>query len=257
MKKMRRIIGSLLLTLTLVCSSLTAFAAASLADYGLTEEQVLQAVQGYYTEVSALSADEVAAMKTQYASDAVLLPFFESWEKIQKKDLGEFVEIDADGLKVEVSDEGFSASLPVKYENETIYVNVSCDQTTAIKSLLITTKSGSGSGLGLGEIFEKAGLNTALGMGVVFAVLILISIIIYLLGVICGSNKANSGSVVKKAPRPQTQDEEIVAAIAAAQAAAQSDDKELVAVIAAAISAATGMSTDSFVVRSIRKVRRR
>lgn len=97
----------------------------------------------------------------------------------------------------------------------------------------------------LSEILKKAGMNTLLGMGTVFAVLILISFIISLFKYI---SKLEQGS--KKAAK-----EEKAAPVAASAAApaAQKDDLELIAVISAAIAAAEGTSTDGFVVRSIRR----
>lgn len=95
----------------------------------------------------------------------------------------------------------------------------------------------------LPEILKKAGLNTLLGMGTVFVVLILISFIISLFKYISkfekGSKKATEGTKT--------------AAPAAAPKAEETDNLELIAVISAAIAAAEGTSTDGFVVRSIRR----
>ena len=100
-----------------------------------------------------------------------------------------------------------------------------------------------------GENMQKAGLNTLLGMGTVFVVLILISLIISLFGFIPKTqaklSKKEKVNVVKPAapvPAPVVVEEEL------------SDDLELVAVIAAAVAASEGASsTDGFVVRSIRR----
>ena len=107
----------------------------------------------------------------------------------------------------------------------------------------------------MGELMQKAALNTLMGMGTVFAVLILISLIISCFNLIpkiqaaFGKKPAAQTSAPAAAPK---------AAPAAASAPAQenlTDDLELVAVIAAAIAASEGaVSTDGFVVRSIRKV---
>ena len=98
-----------------------------------------------------------------------------------------------------------------------------------------------------GEIMAKAGMNTLIGMGTVFAVLILISLIISCFTFISKFEKQKK----QEAPAPA------VAAPVVEQTAANeelSDDTELVAVIAAAIAAYEGAaSTDGFVVRSIRK----
>ena len=103
----------------------------------------------------------------------------------------------------------------------------------------------------LGEILQKAGLNTVLGMGTVFAVLIFIAFIISLFKYISVIENALKNKKNKKT-------EEVITTKSEAQAASvvdeeYCDDLELVAVIAAAIAVAEGTSTDSFVVRSIRR----
>lgn len=96
----------------------------------------------------------------------------------------------------------------------------------------------------LGETMAKAAMNTAMGMGTVFVMLIIISLIISCFTFI---NKAQSKSA-GKTPAPAA-----APAAAPAPAEPETDDLELVAVIAAAIAAATGSSTDDFVVRSIKR----
>lgn len=103
------------------------------------------------------------------------------------------------------------------------------------------------------ELMEKAGLNTLLGMGTVFAVLILISAIIASFALIpkiqAAFTKKNKNEVnntgIDNAVAQIAQQEEILE---------EADDTELVAVIAAAIAAYEGSTnTDGFVVRSIRR----
>lgn len=100
----------------------------------------------------------------------------------------------------------------------------------------------------LGEKMQKAALNTLLGMGTVFVVLILISLIISAFGLISkvqGSKKKPEETKAEKV-------DNVVAQIMEKEEL--SDDLELVAVISAAIAAYEGSgSTDGFVVRSIRK----
>ena len=99
--------------------------------------------------------------------------------------------------------------------------------------------------MSLGEIFSKAAMNTLLGMGTVFAVLILISFIISLFKFI-GPRKSKAAAAAVKTeavpePAQETAEEDEI------------DDYELVAVITAAIAAAAGSSTDGFVVKSIKR----
>ena len=91
----------------------------------------------------------------------------------------------------------------------------------------------------------KAALNTLIGMGTVFVVLILISLIISCFSFIPKlQEKFSKKAAPAAAPvpaAPVVEEEELA------------DDTELVAVIAAAIAAYEGTSTDGFQVRSIKR----
>ena len=102
----------------------------------------------------------------------------------------------------------------------------------------------------LGDTMAKAGLNTVMGISVVFFILILISLVIYCFKFIpiISDKLTNKGKIQKK-----EETKVVIKEADSAKADASTDDLELVAVIAAAIAASTGASTDSFVVRSIKK----
>ena len=105
----------------------------------------------------------------------------------------------------------------------------------------------------MGGLMTKAALNTLIGMGTVFVMLIMISLIISLFNFIPKIQAAFS-----KKDKEEAKNAGIDKAVTqiAAQEEPEADDTELVAVIAAAIAASEGAaSTDGFVVRSIRKVR--
>lgn len=107
------------------------------------------------------------------------------------------------------------------------------------------------------NVFEQALLNTLMGMGTVFAVLIFISLLISLFVYIPSIERALKNRSSKKEKKAAQEErpapkrpilEEVV------------DDGELVAVITAAIMAANGgaaVSADKLVVRSIKRVKRR
>ncbi len=97
----------------------------------------------------------------------------------------------------------------------------------------------------LGEKMSNAGMNTLMGIGTVFIILILISLIIYAFRIIPYLAER------KKSPEPQIKQVPVTEQIAVREN--RQDDLELAAVIAAAIAAATNTSTDDFVVRSIRR----
>lgn len=101
-----------------------------------------------------------------------------------------------------------------------------------------------------GEILQKAGLNTIIGMGTVFVILIFISLVIALLPKLTGmienfGKKKEAPAAAPAAPK--------AAPAAPVEVEELADDLELVAVISAAIAAYTGTSSDGFVVRSIRR----
>lgn len=108
-----------------------------------------------------------------------------------------------------------------------------------------------------GDMLAKAGLNTLMGMGTVFAVLILISLIISAMGIIPKlQEKAKKKKTVEASSDAKTESvDNTIAQIIEKEEL--SDDLELVAVISAAIAAYEGSaSTDGFVVRSVRRIRR-
>lgn len=100
----------------------------------------------------------------------------------------------------------------------------------------------------LGSLMKEAGFNTILGIGTVFIMLIVISLIIYCFRFIPMIQKAFSKKKdVEEAPQ------KTVSVPAPAVAVQETDDLELVAVIAAAIAASEQVPLDSFVVRTIKR----
>ncbi len=101
-----------------------------------------------------------------------------------------------------------------------------------------------------GEKLENAGLNTLLGMGMAFTILIIISLIISLFPLLFGEKKKKKESDAEVARKAMDNTINQIA-----EQEDLSNDAELVAVIAAAIAAYEGSaSTEGFQVRSIRKV---
>ena len=97
-------------------------------------------------------------------------------------------------------------------------------------------------------LIETALLNTIMGICIVFSMLALISLLIYCFNIIpylMNKKKASQGEI-KKSP-----EEYIDVRLLVPEPTA--DERELVAVIAAAIATSEQISTDDFVVRSIRR----
>lgn len=101
------------------------------------------------------------------------------------------------------------------------------------------------------ELMTNAALNTLLGMGTVFAVLIILMVIISLFKIV---NNLQNRSVEKKSDKTEKTDSVDKAVAQIEQNEQAQDDAELIAVIAAAIAASEGAaSADGYVVRSIRR----
>ncbi len=140
--------------------------------------------------------------------------------------------------KIEVSSDA-------KFENRDAVISFMFDSEEKLESMTVSAN------METGEILKKAGLNTVLGMGTVFSVLILIAFIISLFKFIPAIQAAFS-----KKPEPAEVKSAAPAAPVSTPAAKkpeEADDMELIAVISAAIAAAEGTSTDGFIVRSIRR----
>lgn len=145
----------------------------------------------------------------------------------------------------EVKGDELNVTVPVEYKERNATLLFVFDENLYLDSMTVNAE------YSMSEVLEKAGLNTVLGMGTVFAVLIFISAIISLFRFIPAIENAFRR-------KPKTADvQEAVQAVPAetvpAEAVPETDDGELIAVIAAAIAAAEGTDADGLVVRSIRR----
>lgn len=158
-----------------------------------------------------------------------------------KKDEGSFVEFG--DFDITEANGTLTIEQEMVFENRTlIYTEIRDADTLAI------TDYSFDKAYSLGEKMSKAGMNTLMGMGTVFIVLILISLIIYCFRIVPYlQNRKKEQTALAAAENAQLPDAPVY------EENALQDDLELVAVISAAIAAATGSSTDDFVVRSIRR----
>ena len=126
-------------------------------------------------------------------------------------------------------------------------LHVDCFDTIGASVNTVTIKAKGEGEESLGEKMADAAGNTLMGMGTVFLVLIFISLLISCFKFIpqIMDKLSKKSSVVEKP--------EVVEEISETVTANEEDDSELIAVIAAAIAASEQTSTDSFVVRSIRR----
>ena len=113
--------------------------------------------------------------------------------------------------------------------------------------------------MSIAEILEKALLNTLLGMGTVFIMLIFIAWIISMLKYIPGLIEKMTGKKTVEEPKKAPAPEPAPVPVPAVETVLEEEvDLELVAVITAAVAASMGTeSTDGFVVRSIKRAKNR
>lgn len=166
---------------------------------------------------------------------------YTSWDALQKE-VGEYVSIlDRSYAK---ENGAVEVILKVKYANRILNFTVTFDESGEITATTVDYF------ISLKEKLQKAGLNTAMGIGIVFIVLIFISFIIYLLKFVPAlvqkltkKEKKEVDSSIEEVVRTTETSQELV------------DDLELVAVITAAIMASKGNegAEDGFVVKSIRR----
>jgi sodium pump decarboxylase gamma subunit len=206
------------------------------ADESIVE--YLNEVCGELTEeIVELSDDDLASIKesgTDFAVSAV-----EAWEST-RDELGEYKGVG--DVEIEFSDDMYTATVPAEFETYDANFVYIFDETGNPTSMTVDVQ------YPLSVNMKRAALNTLMGIGTVFAVLVFLMFIISLFKYIPGNNTKKKESAPAPAPVP--------AAVPVAEDL--TDDTELIAVIAAAIAASEGAaSTDGFVVRSIRKVNRK
>lgn len=167
------------------------------------------------------------------------LTMMEAW-KAGVKECGEFIEHGA--YELEETNEGAMLKSEITCTERAGNIEFAFDEKMNMESITINAE------YSLSEILTKAGLNTLLGMGTVFVVLIFISFIISLFKYIPAIEEK-----FKKKKAPEAAPAPAAVAAAPAEEVSVSDDSELVAAIAAAIAEYEGTSTDGFVVRSIKR----
>lgn len=192
--------------------------------------------------IDAVNQIVAGGMQSQYASDSVISAALTSWETsltdmgTYQGNTGHVVTAGTDNVVIDVTVDGsdHDAVVTVTLDSQG---NLTGITTNVIRSM--------------GELMENAALNTLLGMGTVFVVLILISLLISCFKYIPVLQEKFSK---KKAVETPSAPAAAAPAAPVVEAAKETDDSELIAVIAAAIAAGEGATgTDGFVVRSIKR----
>lgn len=205
---------------------------------GYTADQLAANNTGILDELVAMSDSDLATYQSMQGQlDDATMNVINNWVDV-KDEIGDFVAYG--DVAVTEANGTITVEQTASFTNRDIKVTFVYDDDMQVQDITIDKV------YSLGETMTKAAMNTAMGMGTVFVMLIIISLIISCFTLINKvQSKAESKNTAVAAPA--------AAPAAPAQAAPQTDDLELVAVIASAIAAATGTSTDDFVVRSIKR----
>lgn len=164
----------------------------------------------------------------------------QGWQSA-KDECGEYLEHGDYTFKAKTT--GLTVTTEAEFSERTADLEFVFDENMEMESFTVSAN------FSKGEIMKKAGLNTLLGMGTVFAVLIFMSFLISLFKYIpMFMNKMD-----KKKEPVEKKEETQISNVSEETASEEMDETELVAVIAAAIAAYEGTTTDGFVVRSIKR----
>ena len=189
--------------------------------------------------------------------DTVMENALKSWDSI-KDDLGAFVS--SETAVVTKGDDGYIARMNTVYEKRAMEFTLIADEDLSKVETISFSPDYT-----TGEKMAKAGMNTLMGMGVVFAVLIFISWLISMFKYISVFEAKMKAKKNAAAAAPVAAPAAPAPAAAPAPTAAPAeeenltDDTELVSVITAAIAAYEGKETvdNGLVVRSIKRVSNR
>lgn len=229
----------------LIGCTATAWAADEVDDS--VKSQLVTTTKGLTEAIIAMSDEDLQGYLE--SEDAFTQSAASAWDGSRDELGGLKTDIEEKNITVEYSDDQYTVVVPATFEKNKANFTYVFDQSGTPTSLSVDVQ------YTLAQNMEKAALNTVMGLGTVFVVLIflifIISLFKYIPGLVEGKKKESAPAPAASAP---------VATTPAAEPVVEdvTDNGELVAVIAAALAASEGKtSTDGFVVRSIRKVNRR
>ena len=216
-------------------------AAAHVSQAEYVKQYLEQSLDSDLTSVLTGMTDEEIEQNIQYG-EGFSKTAVEAW-KGGREELGER-KADAETTVTveEGEDKTYIATQNVQFEKHDADFVYTFDKNVAPTELAINVN------YPMSVTLERAGLNTLMGLGTVFLMLIFLSLVISLFKYIPNGSKKKQ--VEEAAPAP------VRAAAPEPEYVEETDDQELVAVIAAAIAAAEGTTPDGFVVRSIRRAGR-
>ena len=241
---MNRKLKSLLAMVCVLALTLAMSVCAFAADT-VTEDEVANyksAAETLISQIAGFSDEEIENYLAQ--DDAFTTATMESW-KSGKDELGAYSSIVSQN--VEKDGDVVTISTVAQFEKAKADVVLMLDLGQQMYTSMTYSVQYS-----LAANMQRAGMNTLMGIGIVFLMLVFLSFVIGLFKYIEKFQNVGKKKAVEEAPKAE---EAPAPAIAQSEAADEdfADDLELVAVISAAIAAYENTSGDSFVVRSIKK----
>ncbi len=214
------------------------------ADAATTyEDYVISLADSYMSQLSALTDEQLESIISS-GTDASTIAMASNWMNV-KEELGAYQETEESSVTTDGT--VYTVVSKAKYDG----VN---DKTEVVVTTEIDVQQGSVSmnwevDYPMSTLIQQAGLNTLMGVCIVFLVLLFLSFLIgqmHWIPDLMNRKDKEKEAAQKAAPaaapvQTAVEEEEVM------------DDGELIAVIAAAIAASENTTTDGFVVRSIRK----
>ena len=237
---MNRKLKSLLAMVCVLALTLAMSVCAFAADT-VTEDEAANyksAAETLISQIAGFSDEEIENYLAQ--DDAFTTATMESWKSV-KDELGAYSSIVSQD--VEKDGDVVTISTVAQFEKAKADVVLMLDLGQQMYTSMTYSVQYS-----LAANMQRAGMNTLMGIGIVFLMLLFLSFVIGLFKYIEKFQNVGKKKAAEEAPKAE---EAPAPAIAQSEAADEdfADDLELVAVISAAIAA----SGDSFVVRSIKK----
>lgn len=241
---MNRKLKSLLAMICVLALTFTMSVCAFAADE-VTDDEVANyksAAETLISQIAGFSDEEIETYLAQ--NDAFTTATMESWKGV-KDELGAYSSIVSQD--VEKDGDVVTISTVAQFEKAKADVVLMLDLGQQMYTSMTYSVQYS-----LAANMQRAGMNTLMGIGIVFLMLVFLSFVIGLFKYIEKFQNVGKKKAAEEAPKAE---EAPAPAIARSEAADEdfADDLELVAVISAAIAAYENTSGDSFVVRSIKK----
>lgn len=239
-RKLKSLLAMVCVLALTLAMSICAFAADT-----VTEDEAANyksAAETLISQIAGFSDEEIENYLAQ--DDAFTTATMESWKSV-KDELGAYSSIVSQD--VEKDGDVVTISTVAQFEKAKADVVLMLDLGQQMYTSMTYSVQYS-----LAANMQRAGMNTLMGIGIVFLMLLFLSFVIGLFKYIEKFQNVGKKKAAEEAPKAE---EAPAPAIAQSEAADEdfADDLELVAVISAAIAAYENTSGDSFVVRSIKK----